>query len=315
MTRLNYRSIVFVHGLTGNRESTWTDNESNIFWPVAFLSKDISQARILSFGYDADFAHFLAATSTNRIGEHANNLANELAQIRETTDSAERAILFVAHSLGGLVVEDALLAAKDNSEKYIRKLVQYVRGIIFLGTPHLGTDKAKWASLLANFASIVEKANTGLPGVLKPDSEVLARINSEFHQMVSIRIQERRAPIWIKCFFEEYPYKGVLIVPKQSAALLGYNPQGISANHVEMCKFESVENPGYQAIKFQLLLWLKEIIEIRQSTASLVTNSNENNRILESKQIDAGKGGSEIGGKSVLIGSVFARRDNLFNFS
>lgn len=178
--------ILFVHGLTGNRESTWTDTESNIFWPEAFLKKDIPQARILTFGYDADFAHFLAATNTNRIGEHANNMANELAQLREETDSAERPILFVAHSLGGLVVEDALLAAKDNSEKYIRKLVQRARGIVFLGTPHLGTDKAKWAVLLANFASVFEKGNTGLPGVLKPDSEVLARINSEFHQMVSI---------------------------------------------------------------------------------------------------------------------------------
>jgi hypothetical protein len=108
----------------------------------------------------------------------------------------------------------ALLAAKDNSEKYIRKLVQRARGIVFLGTPHLGTDKAKWAVLLANFASVFEKGNTGLPGVLKPDSEVLARINSEFHQMVSIRTQENQLPIWIKCFYEVYPYKGVVVRTK-----------------------------------------------------------------------------------------------------
>lgn len=108
----------------------------------------------------------------------------------------------------------AILAAKDNSEKYIRELVLHARGIVFLGTPHLGTDKAKWASLLANFSSVFEKGNDALPGVLKPDSQVLARINSEFHQMVSIRLQENQPPIWIKCFYEEYPYKGVVVSTK-----------------------------------------------------------------------------------------------------
>ena len=99
-------SIVFVHGLTGNRESTWTDKESGVFWPAHLLKNDIPKTRIMTFGYDADVVHFWAMASQNSIGNHALKLVNSLAQIRERTETEDRPIIFVTHSLGGLVFED-----------------------------------------------------------------------------------------------------------------------------------------------------------------------------------------------------------------
>ena len=81
---MNY-SIVFVHGITGNRENTWTHKGTGIFWPKQFLGSDIPTARILTFGYDADVAHFWSMASHNRIGNHAENLVNSLAQWRDRT--------------------------------------------------------------------------------------------------------------------------------------------------------------------------------------------------------------------------------------
>ena len=46
-----FASIVFVHGLTGNRETTWTHKEAKVFWPQAFLARDLPNTRILTFGY------------------------------------------------------------------------------------------------------------------------------------------------------------------------------------------------------------------------------------------------------------------------
>src|SRR5271156_1339560 len=79
-------SIVFVHGLTGNRETTWTDKSSKIFWPRDLLKADLPDVRIMTFGYDADIVHFWDMASQNRIGNHAQNLVNALAQIRERSD-------------------------------------------------------------------------------------------------------------------------------------------------------------------------------------------------------------------------------------
>jgi hypothetical protein len=42
--------ICFVHGLTGNRDSTWTTSGQTEPWPNALLPASLEDARILTFG-------------------------------------------------------------------------------------------------------------------------------------------------------------------------------------------------------------------------------------------------------------------------
>ncbi|KAL8913270.1 MAG: hypothetical protein Q9171_001917 [Xanthocarpia ochracea] len=46
--------IVFVHGLTGHRHRTWTAPGATEPWPKVLLPQDIPNARIITYGYDAD---------------------------------------------------------------------------------------------------------------------------------------------------------------------------------------------------------------------------------------------------------------------
>lgn len=84
-TANSWNSIVFVHGLTGSRLSTWTSKETKTPWPKTLLSNDIPNARILTLGYDADVVNAWAPASQNRVGEHANDLNNLLCDLREAT--------------------------------------------------------------------------------------------------------------------------------------------------------------------------------------------------------------------------------------
>jgi protein SERAC1 len=97
---------VFVHGLTGKQVSTWRMKSEEKSWPETLLSKSVPEARILAFGYDADIAGFVQVAGLNRVANHASNLLGRLANLRDSDDSNDRPIIFVAHSLGGLVVED-----------------------------------------------------------------------------------------------------------------------------------------------------------------------------------------------------------------
>ena len=81
-------SIVFVHGLTGDRESTWTCN--NILWPETLLPNKLPKARIMTFGFDADVVNFWLPAGQNRIGNHAQSLAQSLANLRDTTETVSR---------------------------------------------------------------------------------------------------------------------------------------------------------------------------------------------------------------------------------
>ena len=86
-------SIVFVHGLGGDRVQTWTVGEERegVFWPRDLLPKDFPTARILSFGYNADFAHFCPFYGPKFIAEdltiddHSTALCQSLIGLRNQT--------------------------------------------------------------------------------------------------------------------------------------------------------------------------------------------------------------------------------------
>lgn len=76
-----------VHGLTGSSSETWLHKPTDLHWPTDLLSKDIDDARILAFGYDADVVNFWNPVSQNRISNHAGNLLGDLSNLREETGS------------------------------------------------------------------------------------------------------------------------------------------------------------------------------------------------------------------------------------
>jgi len=196
--------IVFVHGLTGNAYNTWLEEGRQVHWPSQLLKDDIPDARILSFGYDADVVHWFSAASVNRIGNHAEALLGALVRRRERTDSENRKIIFVMHSLGGLVVQNALALSKSSPEAHLQKVQTNTVGLAFLGTPHFGADLALWGAYGTQLLNIVKKSNKEIVQVLKPDSEMLAIIQKRFHEILRSR-QAANQPIWVACFHEELP--------------------------------------------------------------------------------------------------------------
>ena len=112
--------IVFVHGLTGDRDRTCCV-PGGAPWPQVDLSRDLPNARILTFGHDVYISNWKHVVSGNRLGSHAKNLLNDLAAYR-TNRTQDLPIIFVAHSLGGLVVKDALVTAWRGEEAHVQKI-------------------------------------------------------------------------------------------------------------------------------------------------------------------------------------------------
>lgn len=122
-------------------------------------------------------------------------------------------------------------------------------GISFLGTPHHGADLAAWAKFGTIIARIVKHANSDIVSVLRPGSEMLARIQDGFHGLLRVR-REEGSEIALTCFFEELPLPVVgkvrltllilmldcanqtQVVEMNSAIIPGYAHYGIHANHM-----------------------------------------------------------------------------------
>lgn len=93
-----------VHGLSGDWESTWTDPDNKSLWLRDFLPLQFPslKLRIWSFGYDSATAF---TNSVADIDDAAKALVNALDGERQTKNSKRKPIVFIAHSLGGIIVK------------------------------------------------------------------------------------------------------------------------------------------------------------------------------------------------------------------
>ncbi len=96
--------IVAIHGLNGHYNTTWTWEAHAPFrspnWLRDFLPQQISNARIMSYGYDSAVQF---SKSIADIGSFADQLLIDLETERLTTTERSRLIIFICHSPGGLV--------------------------------------------------------------------------------------------------------------------------------------------------------------------------------------------------------------------
>ncbi|KAI1116554.1 hypothetical protein F5Y14DRAFT_449067 [Nemania sp. NC0429] len=65
--------ICFVHGLTGDRDSTWTADGQSKPWPKKLLLPNLDKARIITYDYDAYVVRVSVALQ-KRLADHATNL-------------------------------------------------------------------------------------------------------------------------------------------------------------------------------------------------------------------------------------------------
>ncbi len=105
--------VCFVHGLAGNRDSTWTADGQSSPWPKTMLPLRLPKARILTFGYDA-YPLQKSAVSSNRLRDHAENLLKDLTNDRRFNRISSHPIIFVTHDLGGIVCTEAILRSRDH---------------------------------------------------------------------------------------------------------------------------------------------------------------------------------------------------------
>ena len=231
-----------------------------MFWPSQLLPifMEDQRARILTFGYDADVASFTDGASRDRIHNHAENLIASLSANRHLRKATERPIIFVAHSLGGLVVKRALIyseSIRGNNTSYLRSIFVSTYAVLFMGTPHMGADLAKWGSLLewicgAVLPSKMVDSEPQLVDALKKNSEVLQNIDRGFIQMAN------RFHIFFFHEGKKTNLKGTLryVVDEESASpnIQDVERSVIQQDHSHMCKFENESAPGFETVAVAL---------------------------------------------------------------
>ncbi|RYP23166.1 hypothetical protein DL765_001251 [Monosporascus sp. GIB2] len=263
--------IVLVHGLNGDPQKTWTA-KNGVFWPADLLPTSLRDARanILVYGYNADVYSKKHGShpSDNFIYLHAQTLVTSLTHYRKDEQTAHNPIIWVCHSLGGILTKRALLYSNDlkaSQHEDYRSIYVSTYGIVFLGTPHTGSDMAAWGTVLQAMSDAVVpksffQSESVLLKTLKRDNETLQNINNHFLDIY------QRFKILMAHENHKTDLKGarMLIVDANSAGpqLPGVTYYAIEATHSGMCKFESKNAPGYRTIVTAIRDWVGEAPDV-----------------------------------------------------
>lgn len=128
------RAIVFIHGFSGDLANTWASFPTLIGTEVALNDWDI-----LSLGYGTSLLPDIRSVWS--ADPDLPILAIHLSTRLDMAPLAQyRSLALVAHSMGGLVVQRALLDAPD--------LLPRVAHLVFFGTPSNGLTKAGFFAFL-----------------------------------------------------------------------------------------------------------------------------------------------------------------------
>lgn len=279
--------IVFVHGLMGNAFSSWThDGTKEGFWPN-WLAQDFPNANIWTFDHPAGAAGSILSDDGMSILQRAQAAVTSF----EIEDIGTKPIVFIAHSLGGLIAKKMLRLAADSIDDKIHCIYKNTCAVTFLATPHEG-------SFMANFGAALGKLVTA--GMMKPSKIVKElKLGHEGNYELDTWYRDNCSQKIKTIVFAESENIGVSQVvstPSSNPGIPGVMTRATDKDHIEIAKPESRQDPLYRYIKkqienmsagFTVASWTSSEL---QSDYDYFTNKVPGDRrTLEKKLRDAGR--------------------------
>ncbi|KAL2136013.1 hypothetical protein VTI74DRAFT_5900 [Chaetomium olivicolor] len=238
--------------------------QGDVYWPADLVRHTVPDSRVLTFGYDTQLRHrVVGPVSENDISDYAWNLLCCLEAQRRHLNEKCRPILFVAHSLGGIVVKEALRRSRacESSKAHIHAVFEATVGILFFGTPHRGADpRGRFLRVLSVSAQALGiRVNQHVVNALTPNSKFLKALRDEF----SLMWHEKKWPVY--SFQEEYAVVSLFFARKVVEDHSSYldnlaleTRQSISSNHMDMCRFSGLQDPEYLKVAAAMSHILRE---------------------------------------------------------
>lgn len=225
--------IVFVHGLSGDARSTWDCGGDDGFWPQ-WLIEDIGPCDLYCLGYGAAIFEKWAKKEMDMF-ERAENVLEQFAG----KGLGRRPLVFVTHSLGGILAKMILRASSDADDEDWAAVSTATKLVIFLSTPHIGAS-------IANIVDAVPGASKHIK-LLANDTGMLEDLNKAYRKFCA----ENNDHV-TKVYYEKHPtYKAILVVSRESAdpGIPGANPVAVDRDHISICKPKDREDVVYRGIK------------------------------------------------------------------
>ncbi|XP_041814761.1 protein SERAC1 isoform X3 [Chelmon rostratus] len=245
--------VLFIHGILGAAFKTWRQKDRMMLeeeggpdstddytecWPKSWLATDCPNLRVLSVEYDSHLSDWMAKCPAENQRKSLAYRSQELLKKLKLAGVGERPVVWVAHSMGGLLVKKMLLDASEDPDMH--GLLENTKGIMFYSVPHHGTFMAEYSVNVRYllFPSIEVRE-------LCKDSPALRNLNENFLNMA------KEKEFKVLSFAETLPTNigpmiKILVVPTQSANLGIGELIEVDVDHLNICKPEKKDSFLYK---------------------------------------------------------------------
>ena len=258
--------IIAVTGLAGHAFGSWAASPD--MWLRDFLPNDLPKARVLLYGYNSNLA---GNQSKNITSDFSKSFVNKFHTMRSQSRSENRPTVLIGHSLGCLIIKDALIEMSSNQTHLLCKYLQVIRShpgcmlnvpcpaqsdpvvkaVIFFGAPHRGLNITAMQSVLKSTPS------AELVRELGRQSPTIHKLNDGFRYLCEgldiLSIYEKRPTATLRnseCGELERTGPPEMMVEKDSALL--YQKReihfGLDQDHSKISKVDRGQNGCYDVI-------------------------------------------------------------------
>lgn len=203
-------------------------------WPKDWLAEDCPHIRVLAVSFDSYLSEW---GQKSPYENQRNSLEPRGDALREKLLAAgvgNRPVIWVGHSMGGLLIKQILVKSQNNPE--CKKLVDNTLGTVFFAVPHRGSALASMASTSYLMKSVLSPSQE--VEELIEDSELLKTLHSNFTKIMEDRkllCQSLGETVESEILIN-HRWTKTIIVPEKSS-----NPGfgtfvNIKEDHINLCK-------------------------------------------------------------------------------
>ncbi|RDA85187.1 hypothetical protein CP532_2388 [Ophiocordyceps camponoti-leonardi (nom. inval.)] len=316
--------IIAVSGLGGHAFGSFKARNDDYMWlrdslPGELINQDseLPMARIMVYGHESRLAKSISMQDLEDISV---SFRESLLPLITNTATA-RPIILMGHSLGGLIVKQAL-ASITASASYER-LAQAIHGIVFFGVPHDGMDINGLRKMVGNQAnrflieSLSDKNSSVLTNLRRdfnklldtlPDVEIFSFFETEMSNTVKQKLKSRQdeSGKWTMDGDKVFLVNKTSAIHCRASEYDSLHICPINSSHSELVKFGRYDNEYSKSLAFpQMIERYHDIDDAASGTCKWLlkhehyrTWKNTDRQLLWIK----GKPGS---GKSTLVRYVF----------
>ena len=202
--------------------------------------------RVIGCDFDSYISQWGGSCPTQNFKQSLAERSEDMLKKLQEAGVGRRPVIFVGHSMGGLIIKKMLTSAQESDSESLQQLAENTKGVVFYSTPHEGSQIASVGNWIRHFFFPTVEVQE-----LEMNNPLLTTLNISFKDFVS------KFRTKVISFGEQLPTRhlgvDLTFVPPESSDPGVGEFYSVPFNHMNICKPDTKKSILFR--KFYNLVW------------------------------------------------------------